>query len=156
MIKAYILSIAGMILASAVVTILCPSGKMGKFVKGTSRLLLLAVMIAPLAGLAGSGKPELETGQIGGDSAYLEACARLLEERDEAEIAALLREEYALSAEVAVRRGISAYFPLEKITARLDLSGINGEEARINIMTRVREDLGARYRTEAEVYDGFP
>ena len=39
---------------------------------------------------------------------------------------------------------------------RDSLSGINGEEARIYMMSRVEEALETRYKTEAEVYDGFP
>ena len=46
--KAYILSIAGAVLLSAVITIISPSGKMGKFIKGTSKLLILVIMLAPV------------------------------------------------------------------------------------------------------------
>ena len=37
--KAYILSIAGVVLLSAVITIIAPSGKMGKFLRGAVKLV---------------------------------------------------------------------------------------------------------------------
>ncbi len=154
--KAYILSIAGIVLISAIVTMICPGGRMGKFVKGTTRLFVLVVMIAPVIGWLKTGELNLPAGSAAVDEDYLVSCARLLEERDREEIGGFLREEFALSAEVAPKREISAYFPLAKITVRLDLSGINGEEARIYMMSRVEEALETRYKTEAEVYDGFP
>ena len=43
--KAYVLSIAGIVLVIAAVTIISPSGKMGKFIKGAGRLFILAVMV---------------------------------------------------------------------------------------------------------------
>ncbi len=149
--KAYILSIAGVVILSAVVAIICPNGKMGTFVKGCTRLFVLVVMISPLVGWIRTGKPALETGELEEDPAYLAACAHLLEERDEAAIAAYLSDEFSLSAEVDATRAASAYFPLEKIKVKLDLSGINEEEARIYIMTRVKEALETQYGTEAEV-----
>lgn len=154
--KAYILSVAGIVLVAAVVTMICPGGKMGGFVKGATRLFVLVVMVSPLVGWVKTGELSLETGTVAQDEAYFQACAELLRSRDEAEIAAFLLEEYGVSAEVAAKRGDPPYFPLEKITVRLELGGIIDEEARIHIMTRVEEGLKSRYRTEAEVYDGIP
>ena len=42
--KAYILSIAGVVLLAAVITIIAPGGKMGKFLKGAVKLVILFVM----------------------------------------------------------------------------------------------------------------
>ena len=46
--KAYILAIAGAVLLSAVVAVIAPSGKMGKFVRGITKLFILLVMLSPL------------------------------------------------------------------------------------------------------------
>ena len=57
--KAYVLSIAGIVLVIAAVTIISPSGKMGKFIKGAGRLFILAVMVAPFATFFGEKKRHL-------------------------------------------------------------------------------------------------
>lgn len=154
--KAYILSIAGMILLSAVVAIVCPSGKMGKFVKGTVRLFILVVMLAPLIGWVQSGKLELNAASaIGTDTRYLEHCAELLEERDEEEISAYLLAEFNVIGRADVTRSAEAGFPRERIRIFLAEDGIIGEDERIHKLTCIRESVETRYGCRAEVaYDG--
>ncbi len=150
--KGYILSIAGIILISAVVTIVAPSGKMGKFIKGTAGLFILIVMVSPVAGWLKNGTKELAPGataEVDGD--YLGRCAAMLEERDEAAIAAYISEEFGCTAQVDVERSAEELFSPEKITVKLPADGINGDEARIHIMTRIRETLSARYGCEVEI-----
>lgn len=139
--KAYILSVAGIILLSAVITLICPAGKMGKSIKGAARLLILFVMLSPFI----SATERLPEGEIAEDPAYLAACAGLLEAEDEQTLSAYIYETYALSASVNAERESSTPFSLKKITVRLDLSGINGESERIHMVTRVKEDLEKLY-----------
>ena len=73
--KAYILSIVGVILLTAVITIIAPHGKMEKFLKGTAKLVVLGALIAPIAGFLTEKVPSLSTAEIGTDTAYLEYCA---------------------------------------------------------------------------------
>ena len=96
--KAYILSIAGAVLLSAVITIISPSGKMGKFIKGTSKLLILVIMLAPVISVFSGKSISLESGTVGTDTGYLESCAKILEERDEESIRVYLLEEFACRA----------------------------------------------------------
>ncbi len=150
--KGYILSIAGIILISAVVTIVAPNGKMGKFVKGTVGLFILVVMISPLIGWMQKDAPAVEgETAIAEDESYLSKCAEMLAERDEEEIASSIAEQFGIRAEVEVRRAATAWFEREKITVKLDAEGINGEEERINIMTRIREALSVRYGCALEI-----
>ncbi len=149
--KAYILSIAGVILIASVVTVIAPGGKMGQFVKGTVRLFLLTVMIAPLLTLAKGDLPEAVPSQYAEDGGYLSACAELLETRDEEAVSAYISENYGLSAQVASSRKHTANFDLEKIFVSLSFPGIIGGDERINIMTRIREDLENLYGCAAEV-----
>ena len=149
--QTYILSIAGVVLLSAVVTIVAPNGKMGKFVKGMSKLFILAVLVAPLASFAETGKFTLETAHIGEDSGYLRECASILEEEDEAEIAGYLFETFGVTAQVDVTRGTEANFPRQKIAVTLTEHGIIGEDERIYRMTQMKEALVGRYGCETEV-----
>ena len=87
--KAYVLSIAGIVLVIAAVTIISPSGKMGKFIKGAGRLFILAVMVAPFATFFGEKKDTFfHTEEINTDENYLLHCVQILSEQDEEEITA--------------------------------------------------------------------
>ena len=149
--KAYILSIAGIVLISAVVTMIAPSGKMGKFVRGTTKLMILLVMLAPIISwLEGKTELSLSSSSIDTDEAYLERCVSLMEEGDAREIAAYLLSEYGVTAEIYTERNGDT-FRLQKITVNVTDFGIIGQDGHINIMTRIGEDLEARYGCEVAI-----
>ncbi len=149
--KAYILSIAGIILIASVVTVIAPGGKMGQFIKGTTRLFLLIVMISPVLGLTKKDLSDVPSAQYEEDAGYYLACAELLERRDEEAICARISENYGLSAQVEVKRKQTANFDPEKISVTLAFQGIIGEDERINIMTNIREELSGAYGCDVEV-----
>lgn len=150
--KTYILAIAGVILLSAVVTMIAPSGKMGKFIKGTLKLAIMVVMISPAVSWVRSGKLDFSaSSSIGMDAGYLEACSARLEASDEEEIEAYILGKFSLKCDVKVSRSDEAPFSREKIIVLIDASGINGEDEHINIVTCIREAVEARYGVQTEV-----
>lgn len=150
--KAYILTLAGAVLLSAVLSILVSDGKMGKFIKGMTKLLVFSIVAAPLISLFAEGEFALPSAEIGHDEGYLERCAELLSERDAAEIEAYLSEEFALpAAEVQAKRGTEDGFPLKKITVILQADGIFGQDGHIDMVDRIRAALFGRFGCEAEV-----
>ncbi len=150
--KGYILAIAGVVLLSAVVTVIAPGGKMGKFLKGAMKLVILVVMISPVISFVKSGKVDLSApSAIGMDTGYLKACSARLEEADEEEITAFLSEEFSVKGEVRVTRSDSAPFSREKIIIILETEGINGEDGHKHIVTLIQEAVEARYGAQAEV-----
>ena len=111
----YILAVAGAVLLSAALSVILPGGKMGAFLKGMSRLVVFAVLAAPLVSLVTKRDGlTFQSAEIGEDSGYLTECARLLSERDEAEISSFLQEEYSLTAAASVTREPSGAFRLQK------------------------------------------
>ena len=150
--KAYILSIAGIVLISAVVSMIAPSGKMGKFVRGTTKLLILLVMLSPIISwIEGKTELSLSSSNIQTDEAYLERCVSLMEEGDARDISAYLLSEYGVTAEVYTEREADGFFRLQKITVNVTDFGIIGQDGHINIMTRIGEDLEARYGCEVVI-----
>ena len=150
--RAYLLSIAGAILVAAIITILIPGGRMGKFIKGLTGLFLLAVILAPFIRGVSAGKftfPESEA--VSEDDGYYERCARMLSERDEAELSDYLAETYGVRAAVDVLRSSKPAFDRMKITIKLSPEGINGEEERIHMVACIREDVETRCGCKAEV-----
>ena len=150
--KSYILAIAGVILLTAVITVITPCGKTGKFIRGCAKLAILAVMISPIIGFAGSGKLDFPASSaISLDSGYLQACSSRLEEADGKEIESYILQEYQLDSEVEVTRSDKAPFSREKIIITLKSNGIIGQGGHIDIVTRVKEAVEKRYGAETEV-----
>ena len=149
--KAYILSIAGVVLLAAVITIIAPGGKMGKFLKGAVKLVILFVMVSPLASIFSEGKFAFETAQIGIDEDYLAHCAELLAEEDEAAIIGYLSEEYGVTAEAQVSRRADGEFSYEKILIKITDFGIIGQDEHIHIIEEIEKKLETRYGCDAEV-----
>ncbi len=149
--RAYILSIVGAVLISAVITMIAPSGKMGKFVKGGMKLFTLVVLIAPFVSWFQSGKLSLSAGVLDEDDGYFSACAEMLSARDEEEIAAAVREEFGLEATAEVVRRADATFEREKITVKISDFGISGQGEHKDILDRVQAFLVEQYGDIAEV-----
>lgn len=149
--KAYILSVAGIILLSATVSIIAPGGKMGKFVKGAMKLFVFVVLISPFTKLVRGETSDFVLSEIGTDEVYLEKCAALLEDEDETAIVAYIEESFGVEAAVSVERGISDGFPREKIRIKITDFGICEQEERIYIMTRIREEVTDRFGCDTEI-----
>lgn len=150
--KAYVLSIAGIILIVAALSIISPSGKMGKFVKGMGKLFILVVMTAPFVSFFTKKDTSIFTSEeIQTDSAYITHCAEMLCEEDEKDVEAYLSEAFSLKAEVKVFRKNSNGFPREKIEVKINDFGIFGQGGNINKTEDVQKALEERYGCTAVV-----
>lgn len=148
--KAYVLSIAGAVLISAIVSILMPEGRMGKFIRGTTKLFLIVVLVSPFVSWMG-GKGFIFTDkEIGTDEEYLLYCAALLSQKDEEELVLWLNETYGVEAEVEVSRSPDG-FRHEKIKVVITDFGINEDRTHIDIVADVKRALAQRYGCPAEV-----
>lgn len=150
--RAYILAVAGAVLISAVITIIAPNGKMGKFLKGALKLVTLAVLISPLlGGLGVRGGLSFDVQEPEEDAGYYRACAEMLSARDGEEIAALLKEEFSVGAKAEVVRKADPTFAYEKITVNIYDFGIIGQGEHKDISQRVQAFLGEKYKCTAVV-----
>lgn len=151
--KAYILGIAGAVLLSAVVSVIAPNGKMGKFVKGGMKLVVLIVLVSPFVTFFMKGEFPMGTEgkSISVDTAYLETCGNLLRENDERTIVALLKEEYGVGAEVVVEYAEKNFAVRKKISVKIKDFGIYTEDEHIDIMKKITAALRERYGCETEV-----
>lgn len=149
--KEYILSIAGIVLLSAVITVILPSGKMGKFIKGAMKLFTLVVLVSPFVKHFEKGTIVMPEESIKLNMEYLSHCASTLAEADERSIAEELSQTYSVTAEVKVERKAEAQFPLEKIFVKIIDFGINGQDEHIHIMSLIQENVTNRYGCQTEV-----
>lgn len=155
LLKAYLLSLAGAILLSSLVSILVSDGKMGKFIKGMARLFLFSVLISPLFSLFGGRNPlgfsAAESADVAVSGDYLLVCAEMLEREDEAEIEAFLLKEYALEAKADMTREADGLFLRKKIRVEITNGGISEREPHIDMTEELRSVLEQKYGCEAEV-----
>lgn len=149
--KAYVLAIAGAVLLSAVVTMIAPVGKMGKFIKGTTKLLILVVMLSPLVSWVGSRSFTFRSAKIQTDQQYIDGCVSMLQARDEEEISAFLNTEFGVTAVVQTEREESGTFSLKKITVNITDFGIYGQDVHINMISEIQGALEEKYGCLAEV-----
>ena len=149
--KAYLLAISGAIILSAVISILVSDGKMGKFIKGMTRLFVFSVLLVPLLSMFSEKKIVLTASEIAADEGYLAFCAEKLSKQDEEEIATYLVEEYSLAVQVKVERTIENGFPRKKIVIKLFENGIYGQEEHIDIVSRIQEQIQEEYGCMTEV-----
>ncbi len=149
--KAYLLTLTGAILLSAIVSVLLPDGKMGRFLKGMTRLFVFSIVVVPLVSLFHEKKFDFSTGETAMDAAYLETCAELLERADEREIEGYLLGEYGLESEAEMSRKPTGDFGREKVRVKLFFEGIFEPEAHIDMMTEIKNVLEKNFGCLAEV-----
>ena len=148
--KEYILSIAGIVLLSSVVTVIAPGGQTGKFIRGMTRLLCLLVFLAPLASLA-ERKWEFASADIAADESYLVSCEALCEHSESLAIGNYLSAEYGVEAAAEVDCDANSAFSVKNIRVIVEDFGINPPEKHIDIIARIKSRLENRYRCEVEV-----
>lgn len=148
--KAYILSIAGVILLSALVAAIAPKGKMGEFVKGMTKLLILAVIVMPLVNYLKAGELSSPSPAISVDSAYTEYCTDLAREKTEKEITLYIEESTKMRSEVSVT--METGYRLKSVRVKITDFGIIGADEHTISMGNLQNELKKRYSCEVEVY----
>lgn len=149
--KTYILAIVGIVLVSAVITMIAPAGKMGKFLKGATKLAILFVLLLPVKSLLSDGSLTVSGGDMALDRDYLAHCARRLGEEDAAAIVISLEEDYGVTAAAKVERNADATFSYQKIVVRILDFGISGEDEHIYMIEKIESELESYYGCDAEV-----
>lgn len=147
----YILTVAGTVLLSALLSAMLPEGKMGKFVKGMSSLIVFMALVSPFLSFFEKKTFDFGTAELGGDEAYLLRCAELAAEEREEDVSRFLREEFSLAATATAECGTESGFPLKKLTLKLSFDGIIGQDGHIDMSERVKAAIESRYGCEAEI-----
>ena len=149
--KTYILAIIGVVLLSAVVTIIAPGGKMGRFLKGATKLAILFVMLLPLRAVLSGDAISVSGGNMALDESYLEHCAKELSAEDAASIVLHLEEQYGVTAAVKVERNADATFSYEKIVVHISDFGISDVDEHIYMIEKIEAALETYFGCDAEV-----
>ena len=149
--KAYILAVCGAALISALVTVLLPEGKTGKFINGILKLFCLLVMLVPLLALFTGGEGALPSlsgqGTMEYDDAFIE---KMFARRAEAEAASLesyIDEEFSVTADVRVGwENVEYEYTVSEVLVTVEDFGIYADGEHIFIIEQIAEDLSGTYK----------
>ena len=149
--QAYILSVAGAVLLSAVVSILVPDGKLGPLIRGMTKLLTLILLVSPVISLfRGTGVSSEETA-FEEDASFLAAAAQQAEDREEKAVESWLRTQFGIEGKADVDLTEDGSYSAKSVTVRITDFGIYEGTAHIDISQRIERALSSHYDCGADV-----
>lgn len=149
--QAYLLSVAGAVLLSAVVSILVPEGRLGPVIRGVTKLVTLLLLVSPVISLLRGASFSMEETAFEEDADFLSYCTERVEEHDETSVEAWLLEEYGISAVADVDLAADGSYSAKHVTVTVSDFGIYEGEAHIDISLQIESALSERFGCEAEV-----
>ncbi len=158
--QTYILSVCGAVILSALVMILLPEGKLGKFVQGILRLFCLFVVTMPLFSLVASWKdgniqlPETDEEETILDEEFISYVFSQRAEEEEAAWCEYVNEEFGvrISAEV-LWEFVDYAYKVTRIKIKIEDFGIYEEDEHIFVIEQVKERISGMVSAEVEVYE---
>lgn len=157
--KEYILAVCGAVVLSALLLLLLPEGKTGKFIGGILKLFCLLVMMIPLfdwiSDFAPKKEPIESTQTIVPDDEFLEYAFALQAEARAREIEKVLTEKFGVDTQAQVKWIHDEYAcKVTKISVKIENFGINPPQDHIHILEQVKKFLAERAgQTEVVVYE---
>ena len=149
--QGYILGVCGAAILSALITILLPEGRTGKFVTGILRFFCLLVLLLPLFSLAESFSFTLN-GKVEPDRAFLEYMCEERAREEEQDFEALALEKLDAEVDVTLTAEVVEWeYVVSKVTIKIIKTGMNGEDGHIFIIERLGE-LSDQFFPGAEVF----
>ena len=152
--QAYILGVCGAVVISALITILLPEGKTGKFIGGILKLFCVAVMLLPVpallqeVGVTGGGSG----GEMPLDEAFIEAVFSRRAEEEEEALEGKIDEEVGVTACVDILWECEDFaYTVEEIDVKIEDFGIYGEDRHIFVIEQVESRLGKLFDESVEV-----
>lgn len=153
--KAYILAVCGAAIISALVTVLLPEGRTGKFINGILKLFCLLVMLVPLLFLFtdpgevfpdSGGETEMEY-----DEGFIDYMFSRLAEEEEAAVETYIEEEFSVIADAEVGwKNVEYAFTVSELSVTVKDFGIYTDGEHIFIIEQIAERMEKLY-SEAEV-----
>ena len=156
--EAYILSVSGAVLVSAVAVILLPEGKTGKFIGGILKLFCLLVILLPIPkmlekylGQDAEIPSFSEEGEL--DEEFIEYMFSKRAEEEAEKLEEQIDEEFEIVVNIQIEWEYAEYaYNVTKVTVKVENFGIYGDDEHINVIEQVKEYVAEIYQgTEVEV-----
>ena len=154
--QGYILAVCGAVILSALITILMPEGKIGKFINGILKLFCVAVMLLPLPSalqkIGAIGMPEGTEASLPLDTEFIEAMFESRAREQQNKIQTELEEEYEITVDIQVLWERNAYeYVVPQVKVKIVDFGINGEDRHIFVIEQVRKRVSEWFGNKTEV-----
>ncbi len=156
--EAYILSVSGAVLVSAVAVILLPEGKTGKFIGGILKLFCLLVILLPIPkmlekylGQDAEISSFSEEGEL--DDEFIDYMFSKRAEEEAKQLKEQIDEEFEIVVNIQIEWEYAEYaYNVTKVTVKIENFGIYGDDEHINVIEQVKEYVAGIYQgTEVEV-----
>ncbi len=158
--QAYILSVCGAVILSALVAILLPERKLGKFIQGILRLFCLFVVTMPLFSFVVSWKdgnvklPETDAQETALDEEFISYVFSRRAEEEEAAWCEYVSEEFGVRASAEVLWDFVDYaYKVTQVKIKIEDFGIYEEDEHIFVIEQIREHISGMISAEVDVYE---
>ena len=150
--QAYILSVAGAVILSVVVSLVLPEGRLAPLIRGAAKLITLLMLVSPLLSLLrGEAFFQNADDAAAEEDRFLLSCTQLAETNAERAIGSWLEEEFGVLAESRVTLAQDGSYSAKEVTVCVTDFGISGEEAHIDISLQIGEALEKWFGCPVEV-----
>ena len=155
--KTYILGVCGAVILSALIFLLLPDGKLGKFIGGVLKLFCIAVILTPVPQLLSdfrlvwSGEGDGAAAAL--DDAFILQMFGRRADAQEAELAALFADDPGVTVCAEVGWEAEGYtYRVTDVSVRIEDFGIYGEERHIFVIEQVEACVREWYSAEVNVH----
>ena len=149
--QAYILSVAGAVILSVVVSLVLPEGRLAPLIRGAAKLITLLMLVSPLLSLLRGEAFFQNNDTAAEEERFLLSCTQLAETNAERAIGSWLEEEFGVLAESRVTFAQDGSYSAKEVTVCVTDFGIYGEEAHIDISLQIGEALEKWFGCPVEV-----
>ena len=152
--KEYILAVCGAVVIAALISLLLPSGKTGRFIGGILKLFCLLVMLVPLFRMFGNfvlPDAEKPAAAYGPDEEFVRyVCEQQAQARAE-EVEKAVEEKFSVDVSVEVEWEYAEYScNVTEISVKIEDFGIYGNEGHIYVIQQI-DSYVSSFSKEAEV-----
>lgn len=160
--SAYILCICGAVMISALITIIMPEGKLGKFINGILKIFCVFVMLVPLVNWVSNLRygdiKENSAVQVSLDENFLGYFFQKRADVFSEDIRAFVEKEFSVEVSVVTDWECADYaFSVRKVKINIKNFGMNGKGEHIMIIEQIRtrvSEIAKIDREVVEVYEG--
>lgn len=139
--QAYILSVCGAVIISALVTLLLPEGKTGKFINGILKLFCLLVVLVPLFGffkeLKNPGFPD-SSQEASLDDGFIDYAFAVRAKEDGEKIDKTIADEFSVVVSSSVAWDFVEYsYKITGVSVKIKNFGMYGNDEHIIIIDKI-------------------
>lgn len=154
--SSYILSVCGAVIISALVSIIMPEGKTGKFINGIVKIACVLIMVSPIISwvykLKGEKSQSVNNIKVDIGDDFLNYFNNVKAEELEKDIKKIIENQYDIEVFVEIDWQISNYaFTLKKVLINIKNFGIYKKDEHIIIIEQIQTIVSDKLKIDKDV-----